>query len=278
VQPQYRYLAKKCLAKATGLLKSDDDDDVIYACLEFRKCIEALCYEMLIGYLDEVPLKAFDTWQPDKVMRELLRIDPSADQTSRIRIREDVPDGQPQKNWMDLGEDRRLKAAWAAKTYHQLGNFLHVPTIKQSSKEGAPDTVTIRHRAEAIREHLAHVLDTQIWNANFSVSVTIPCSQCNAPIKRRSSILENGEPIECGNCGQLYDAEHQPDDSYLFVAHCYSWACKVCSERIDLAQSRAKPGADASCPNCGDQATLVVEQVLSLQRVADRKDGGGAST
>lgn len=70
MQPQYRYLAKQRPAKATDLLVSGDEDNLTYACIELRKCIEALSYELLMGYLSEVPLKALETWQPDKVMKE----------------------------------------------------------------------------------------------------------------------------------------------------------------------------------------------------------------
>src|SRR4051812_14371084 len=42
MKPQYRYLAKERLAKATELLKTGAEDDLTYACLELRKCIEAL--------------------------------------------------------------------------------------------------------------------------------------------------------------------------------------------------------------------------------------------
>jgi predicted RNA-binding Zn-ribbon protein involved in translation (DUF1610 family) len=269
MQPQYRYLAKQRLAKATDLLNSRDEENLTYACLELRKCIEALSYELLMGYLSEVPLKVLETWQPDKVMRELLRIDPSADQTSRLRMREEGRDGAPDGKWREVGEDRRLKAAWATKVYHQLGSFLHVPTIKQARVDVLLDTEAVRQRVEPVRAELAYVLDATIWNANFSVSATIACSECEAPIKRRSSVLEKGEPVECGNCGQLFDAERQSDDRYFFVPHSYSWTCKACDEPRSIVQSKAKVGADVSCPKCGDHATLRLEQRLLLEREAE---------
>lgn len=275
MQPQYRYLAKQRLAKATDLLSSGDDDNLMYACLELRKCIEALSYDLMVGYLSEVPLKALETWQPDKVMKELVRTDPSADQTCLIRMCKEGPDGTPDGQWMEVGEDRRLKAPWAAKAYHQLGSFLHVPTIKQSREDGSVDPELIRQRVEPIRAQLAHVLEATIWNANFSVSVTISCTECGAPIKRRSSVLDKAEPTECGNCGQLFDAERQPDDSYLFVPHSYSWTCKACNEPRTIAQSKAKAGADVSCRNCGDRAMLRVEQRLELVREAENNESSG---
>jgi hypothetical protein len=270
--PQYRYLAKQRLAKATDLLASGDEDNLTYACLELRKCIEALSYELLMGYLSEVPLKALETWQPDKVMKELLRADPNADQTSLIRMRREGTDEAPDGDWTDLGEDRRLKTRWATKAYHQLGSFLHVPTITQSRSAEPLDVEAIRRRVEPIRAQLAHVLGATIWNANFSVSVTVSCTECEAPIKRRSSVLEKREIVECGNCGQLFDAELEPDGRYFFVPHSYAWNCKNCDEPRSIVQGKAKPDVDVSCPKCGDRATLCVEQSLVLVRDAEKNE------
>jgi predicted nucleic acid-binding Zn ribbon protein len=270
MRPQYRLLAKERLAKAATLLETETDDNLVYACLELRKCIEALSYELLTSYLSEVPLKAVETWQPDKVMKELLSIDPGADRTARIRIREEGRDGAPDGPWKELGEDRRLKASWASKAYHQLGNFLHVPTIKQAGDGITIDAEVARKRADAIREQLAYVLDASIWNANFSVSVTITCTECDAPIKRRISTLEKSKLIECGNCGQLFDAELKSDGRYLFVPVLYSWNCHSCGEPRSIVHRNLKEGADVSCPKCGDGVTLHLEQKWVLVRDAEK--------
>jgi hypothetical protein len=167
---QYRYLAKEKLAKANELLASKKDDKLRYACLELRECIEALAYDLLVAYLKEVPLKALTVWQPDKVMKELLRIDPSADKSSHLRIKEEGRDGKPDGPWRSYGEDRRLGARTLTKAWQSLGHFLHVPTIKQSQQEHPFDAAKVRETAEAIRAELAYVLEAKIWNANFGRS------------------------------------------------------------------------------------------------------------
>ncbi|MGY4174962.1 putative RNA-binding Zn-ribbon protein involved in translation (DUF1610 family) [Bradyrhizobium sp. USDA 4518] len=275
---QYRYLAKKALSKATKLLKSDDADDLTYGCLELRKCIEALSYDLLTGYLSEVPLKAMETWQPDKVMKELLRIDPTADHSSHIRMRREGENGKPDGNWKYLGEDRRMKAPWAAKAYHQLGSYLHVPTIKQERDGRSFDVAAARARAEEIRAELSRILGASIWNANFSVSVTFACAECETPMKRRESVLKTKEPIECGHCGQLHDAELQADGRYFIVPHSFSWECAVCHEPRTIKQSRAKDGVDVSCPKCGDKVTLRAETQLLLSRAAEEPVSGGTAS
>src|SRR5712671_1987818 len=163
----YRSIAREKLAKATQLLSSKEPDNLAYACLELRKCIEALCYDLLGAYLKEVPLRALESWQPDKVMKELLRIDPQAHRTARLRMRREGRNGSPDGPWTELGEDRRLEPKFAAKACHQLGNFLHVPTIKQLRGGQLADNSTTRERAQRIRDKLAHILAATIWNANF---------------------------------------------------------------------------------------------------------------
>src|SRR5215216_2578999 len=91
----YRYLAKERLAKATELLVAGDNDSLIYACLELRRCVEALAYNLLTAYLHEVPLSAFETWQPDKVIRELLQVDPHADRSATISMQKEATDTAP---------------------------------------------------------------------------------------------------------------------------------------------------------------------------------------
>jgi len=72
-----------------------------YACLELRKCIEALSYEILTGYLAEAPFKVIETWQPDKVMKELVRLIPVLIRFVSSMEREDG-DGRPVGDWKNV--------------------------------------------------------------------------------------------------------------------------------------------------------------------------------
>jgi DNA-directed RNA polymerase subunit RPC12/RpoP len=271
--PDYRSIARARLEKATRLLATNDSDDLTYACLELRKCIEALSYDLLQAYLKEVPLRALETWQADKVMKELRAIDPTVHSTSRIRMREEGRDGSPDGPWKVVGEDRRLNQQFAAKSYHQLGGFLHVPTIKQAQTEqSSPPSATIRARAEKIREQLAHVLAARIWNANFATRYTFNCAECEAPISRRVSVIEAGGEVECGNCGQPYDVEREADGKMLFIPRSFSWECAVCGVRREIAQRLAKDGLDVSCPECSDPTILRAKKGWILERPNEKQE------
>jgi transcription elongation factor Elf1 len=268
--PQYRHVAKQRLAKAIELRNTNDDDDLTYACLELRKSIEALSYDRLLSYLAEVPLKPLAVWQADKVMKELLRIDPTSDKSSHIHVkREAGEDGSPKGKRRYLGEDRRWNTQEASKAYQQLGHFLHVPTIKQSRNEEPPDKAMIRERANEIKAKLQHVLASRIYNVNFSESVTFACIVCEAPIKRQTRVLETNAKIECGNCGQKFIGEPVDERSYSFIPASFRWNCQVCETEQELIESSAKDGLKITCPQCEDAATLRWVQRWELVRDAN---------
>ena len=251
----YRSLAKQRLAKATDLLAENDDDSLVFACLELRRCVEALAYDLLTVYLHEVPLSAFETWQPDKVMKELLQVDPRADRSATVSMQKEATDTEPTGPWLELGEDRRIKSPRLAKMFHQLGNTLHVPTIRQMQKSEPTDYELVRKRAEQIRAELDYVLAAKIWNAHFSVSVTIKCTECETPIKRASSYLNSVKQVRCGGCGQAFLAERQGEDYYFEPVRFY-WHCEGCGVEREIAESKAKPGLDVTCPKCKTPAIL----------------------
>jgi ribosomal protein S27E len=268
---QYRYLARDALARAKKLIASGDSDNLTYACLELRKCLEALAYDQLLAYLAEVPLKALATWQPDKVIKELLRVDPRADASSQLSMQREAGDGQPAEPWVYIGEDRRLKADRIAKMYPQLGSFLHVPTIKQSQANKKVEEADIRSRIEKMIDELDHVLSGSIFNVSFGVSVTFQCV-CESPIRRRDKFLKSGEIIECGNCGQHFHAEPSPDArEYEFIPTAFLWNCQACGVERRIYDSAAKEGLDVSCPECGDVAHLKFAQKWVFVRKADEK-------
>jgi hypothetical protein len=87
-------------------------------------------------YLSEVPLRAVETWQPDKVLKELLAIDPKSASSYTLSMQRSASETEAAGSWMQLGEDRRLPVDYLRKTYQALGSFLHVPTIRQSGESG----------------------------------------------------------------------------------------------------------------------------------------------
>jgi hypothetical protein len=116
------------LKKAILLLSKGDDDSLTYACLELRKSLEAYAYDLLSRYLSEAPFRVIQrVWQADKVLKELLAIDPKSSTAATMHMQREASATEPEGPWIKIGEDRRLPVEDVRKNYHALGNFLHVP-------------------------------------------------------------------------------------------------------------------------------------------------------
>jgi predicted RNA-binding Zn-ribbon protein involved in translation (DUF1610 family) len=250
--------------KATALLATGDDDDLIYACLELRKCLEAYAYDMLHGYLSEGPMRVVETWQPDKVLKELLAIDPLSATSAVIRMQSEASETRPAGAWKFVGEDRRLAVDYLRKNYQALGSFLHVPTIRQSSER--PNPAAARERATEVHQALSKLLAPGRVTAFFAKGLhRFNCHDCGGPIARRADSLLQGKSIECGNCGLPYDVEVLPDEKVWIEPRSVRWDCPRCQTHRTIFESRAKDGTDVTCPECKLWTTIRVKQHVYLE-------------
>src|SRR5450830_563580 len=90
---QFRHEARQALARAKALLAQGDDQALRYAALELRLTLEAIAYDRLHDYRRDVPPSVYETWQPPKVLRLLLEIDPRADTPQTVKIARNLAPG-----------------------------------------------------------------------------------------------------------------------------------------------------------------------------------------
>jgi predicted RNA-binding Zn-ribbon protein involved in translation (DUF1610 family) len=249
--------------KATALLATGDDDDLTYACLELRKCLEAYAYDLLTGYLTEAPMRLIEkTWQADKVVKELLAIDPESAMSSTVNVQRSATETEPAGRARKLGEDRRLSVDYVHKNFQALGSFLHAPMIRQSVASSEAQ----RKRAVEIRDTFSKLLAPGRITAFFAVGMhRFNCNDCGGPIARRAEFLLKGKPFECGNCGLPYDVELLEDEKVAIEPRYMLWDCPRCQSHRKIFASRAKDGTDVTCPECKFPTTIRVQQQVYIQ-------------
>jgi hypothetical protein len=123
------------------------DDELRYACLELRLAIEALAYDTLQSYsedVDDAVDLAHREWQPSKVLKALCGCDPIAGLALRIEVREVGSDGNAEAGPpMFTGVDDRFDAEWAEKAHRSMGSFLHQRTISQIRRGQQLDRIVL---------------------------------------------------------------------------------------------------------------------------------------
>lgn len=132
----YRSKARKYLKTANDFLATGDDDHLRYAALDLRHAVEALTYDRARAYKNELRPDESDTWQPKKLTAIILEIDPTADKDSTISFGIEETFGVPAPVMQVLGSEAVFNVGLLKKHCDALGNYLHVPTLKQMQPLG----------------------------------------------------------------------------------------------------------------------------------------------
>lgn len=256
----YRYEAKKSLQRAKLELDSDDQWRARYAALELRMALESLIYAKSENYKDELTKQELETWQPRRLLRLLLEIDPYADKNSQISIGKEEFYGQPAKEMKHLGSERVLSLKEIKTHYDRLGSFLHSPTSAQLSLGKVISSTKIKDRCNEICTILEEVFSSTIMNSDFKVTSETKCSGCGERIVRR--MPQNEKPIvaKCRNCNASYTVTSVNDGKVSWKSNTHDVKCmnQECEEKRTLWEREMEVGRCWKCEGCGGTNQLCV--------------------
>lgn len=238
--------------RAKALLAIGVDDQLRYAALELRFAMEALTYDRAQAYAKEIPPEEMATWQPDKVMKVLLEIEPTADSSYTLRIGEEPYPGGTPAEMHTLGADTVFSLADLKKHYHAVGSVLHTPTMQQMEQANPLDAAKLRMRLEAITVALAKSLDSQVWNVTLGSFATLMCQRCTKPIRKRLPTGQQSVEAACFSCGAPYRVSLREDGMVWWEPMTRQAKCptKNCSGEFVFWLDEVKPGAHWSCSEC----------------------------
>lgn len=253
----FRSRARDALARAKGHLASDAPDRARYAALDLRLALEAVAYETAQSYADELPESAYETWQPPALVDALLEVNPHADRSVTLRIREEgAGDGAP---WLDLGEDRRTPVKLLTKFYHSLGSLLHVPTLAQMRQGKNYDEQKAAKRCNDVAEELELVLASPVFAVNLRNLVNFECTRCKKPVVRTVPSGVDNVIAKCRHCGASYDVK---DGETMAKTRGEKVPCLKCKHEQFLLEDELRPGVAWQCPKCGAQLSLRLTLML----------------
>lgn len=255
----FRRRAREALARAREELASGSDARLHYAALELRMAIECLTYERAQSYESELPPTEYDTWQPGKLMKELLEIDPDADASRTLAFGiEEVP-GEPAKEMKTLGAEKIFNLAAIRKSYDALGSYLHQPTLRQLNN-GGHDLIKGREKCEGIVGQLAEVLSSPIFNVNFGNFTTFQCMNdgCTRTIRKRMPRGALVNIAACFDCGAEHEVTDDGGERYSVRPLIQEVKCanQSCGHALKLFKHELRPGACWTCTGCGTRCEI----------------------
>ncbi len=247
----FRQDAKLSLDRAKKELESSDLGRLRYAALELRMSMEALTYDRAQAFIDEIPPAEYGTWQPKKVMKLLIEIEPHADDSSTIRFGRQETQGQPAKEMRTLGSEKVFSLAALKKHYDALGSFLHMPTIKQLNA-GDADLEKLKSRCEQIVAALDLALASRIFNSTLGNFSEMACVECNKPVRKRFPIGHETVDATCFECGAGYHLTGKADNTVEWKPKQQEVKCPTdsCPHIFAIWEHEIKLGAHWTCPKC----------------------------
>ena len=256
----FRQRARDALARAKAEMDSTDSERLKYAALELRMAIEAVTYERAQSYSDELPPSAYQTWQPKKLMQELLEIEPRADKPSSIAYGiEDVP-GEPAKKMTFLGGEQVFGLKAIKGHYDALGSYLHSPTLKQIEDKGVIDGARLKERCAEIVKALEVVFSSPVFNINFGSFTSIPCmnSDCGKTVRKRHPHGVEVLTAQCFECNAEYEitAENNGQWQWRPLVEDVSCPTESCGEVFKLWKHEMKSGSHWRCRGCNRRFQL----------------------
>lgn len=135
---------------------------------------------------------------------EYFEIDPHADSDSSWRFGLESSPGKQPAIMEHIGSESVCKLALIKKHYDALGNFLHMPSIKQARTENSINHVKIRQRCQEIANALDEVLSSTVFNFTLSVFSKFDCVKFEKSIRKRLPRGVDSLDFDCFNCEVSY--------------------------------------------------------------------------
>lgn len=242
---------RSCLARANQLLSDPTPENLLYAALQLRLCMESLTYEKLRTYSNIVPASILEKWQPPQAVRALLAFEPNADQSFTLRIGRQDKLGEPAKEMKVIGEHKSLRLNWLRKHYHKLGYYLHAPSTATGS---STLPVNLAAYLQEVATELTEPVNSRILGATFRETFTFKCVKCNDHVVVNKKALSSQEKVTCfnPNCGAEYSADVSDIDHPIFDLFATKFECQNpnCTTEIAVEDRFLDVGCNFKCPTC----------------------------
>jgi len=175
-----------CMTRAKALLSAPTAENLRYAALELRLCMEAITYEKLRSFAERIPESVLRTWQPPQAVKALLEFEPDADRSYTLSFGAEEAYGVPPKVMQVMGTHNALPLSWLRKYYNKLGRFLHSPS--PGSRQSPPPEDLAGELMKIVADLEAPLAST-ITGGTFGEVCTFSCARCESIVVKNAAAV-----------------------------------------------------------------------------------------
>lgn len=252
---------RSCVARAQLLLNNPTSENLRYAALDLRLCIEALTYEKLRAFSEVIPESVLETWQPPQAVKALLEFEPTGDRSFTISIGPEEHPGIESKNMLYLGQHTALSLNWLRKHYHKLGSILHAPSLLSAP---TIDIGSMASYLNGVVADLTEPLRSTITGGSISQVFSFQCVKCQQPVIGNREAIKKTQKAVCFNpqCGAEYVVSMAKDESAKAQLICTEFDCYECTSLIHIENRKLDIGTVFVCQACGKKHRIASRQWL----------------
>lgn len=252
------------------LLEEGSRASVVYAALECRLTIEAICYERLAMSYEYIPYDSLRKWQPHHVVKQVteegneqvtegftVSISKSpTDQDNPPVTREDYESFE----YVKIGSQAALDVGKLGKLWNALSSTsLHVslPKAKGEEMEIYGNSDKVRGKISESLNEFKKLLDGNLLSSGFGEEYYFSCIGCDTKLKKRARLIKHGQIVLCLNpdCPESYYFSVE-DGEIFHIRRILNTTCADCGNSIEIPArfvDKLKFGQtlNADCSGCG---------------------------
>ena len=237
------------LRRAKSLVATGKLDELRYAALELRLCLEAMTYDKLKLFADNLPSSFLEkTWQPPQLHRRMKQLDAMADESFDLHMGGIAAPGVPPKDeeFVLVGTHKAFELKWLIKNYNKLGSILHLQRNPLSAEEGK-----WRRDIVQIADEIENAQRGTILGSFFADKLTFECEICETPVTVSAQFARTQRAATCLNpvCETQFHA-HVEGERIEFSPLVYKVACQRCRTEMRVHDRDMRNGLVLSCQSC----------------------------
>lgn len=259
----YRARARELRDEARKRIDLNTDEDLTLATLFLRMCLECFVYEKAKNFVQDLPDKELETWQPRLLLQRIIEVEPFAAMGGNLKIslgpdRPENFDGET-----DLGTERSIRMKEIKEYYDSLGSYLHVPTHAQLKKPKKLKPEYLRKKCEQVIGIVDEILASTIFNLNLANRRHLQCVRCDKEIGLRVPIDGTEVNQSCKYCGLTYLVGMRG-----VLPRVATLTCKVgdCNAETKIWESDLKEGFKVECSKCAREYEMTMTFVHSPKK------------
>ncbi|MBD1548530.1 hypothetical protein [Roseibium aggregatum] len=259
---------KSNIEKISNLKAQGSPESLTYAALECRLAIERVCYDRLRIAHDYISQDDIRKWQPKDVVNTLIQeVDSKIAASYTFSVGKEpiktegdlTQEDYEAMEFVPVGSQVGFDPKKMGKLWNAISSFLHVkvPKLKSDKVTEYGDPAALEKKIDEVLVELERLSQGTLIGSGFGKTVRFDCI-CGTENKRRSSLLKEGQTINCisPDCIERWVVEFDGED-IEFVRKKINVPCRSCSVEtafpekamLDLGLNRQ---ARFICQECGE--------------------------